>query len=119
MTYIQYLVLVFAYESLILFSSAPFILLLSLSESLTNGPIGYIRAAIKVGVLFWVFGGFWIAHNAARRHVFQGEGFVEAIGSAFAEGRIAISFLPVIGRLFSVRSRKSSPFDRPDDPTSL
>ena len=114
MTLIEYLVNLFVYELLILGCSAPvLVLLLRLCGYLTTGRAG----TLSVG-LVWLFGGSWIAHNASRRHVFQREGFFGAIGSAFVEGRLLISFVPVVGKLFPVRSLNSSQLDEPDDPRS-
>jgi len=118
MACLEYLVTAFAYEFLLLVCLAPVIVPLSLlPESLIKGPI--IQAAIGIFLLVWFGVGSWIAHNAALRFAFQREGFVQAIGSAFAEVRLMIAFLPVVGTLFPVRSRKISPFDRPDDPRPL
>jgi hypothetical protein len=109
MTFIEYLVNLTVYELLILGCSAPVVVLL----------LHFMRgiAGAMVSVV-WFVGGLWIAHNAARRRVFGSEGFLEAIGSAVAEGRLIVSFLPVIGKLFPVRSRKRSSFEHPDDPAS-
>jgi len=108
MIFVEYLVNLTVYELLILGCSAPVIVLL----------LRYVRGIAPIVGVVWFFGGLWVAHNAARRHVFGSEGFFEAIGSAFAEGRLTISFLPVVGKLFPIGSRKRSPFDRPDDPRS-
>jgi hypothetical protein len=117
MTFVEYLINLTVYELLILGCSAPVIaLLFRLSESLAKGSAGYVRGIAEISGFVWFFGGLWIAHNASRRHVFGGEGFFEAIRSAFAEGRLIVSFLPVVGRLFPVRSRKGFPFGQPDDP---
>jgi hypothetical protein len=111
MIFFEYLFNVFAYESLILGCSAPVLVILSL--------LHLPKGSVVVAGLVWLFGGLWIARNAARRRVFGGEGFFEAIRSAFAEGRLIMSFFPVVGKLFRVRSRERSPFERPDDPRPL
>jgi len=108
MTFVEYLVNLIVYELLILGCSAPVIVLI----------FRYVRGIAPIAGVVWLLGGLWVAHNAARKHVFGGEGFFEAVGSALAEGRLIISFLPVVGKLFPVRSRRRSPFERPDDPRS-
>jgi hypothetical protein len=106
MTFVEYLVNLAAYELLILGCSAPVIALL----------FYYVRGFAPIVGLVWFLGGLWVARNAACRRVFGSEGFLEASGSAVAVGRLIMSFLPVVGKLFPVRSRKRSPFDQPDDP---
>src|SRR5258707_15831877 len=99
MTFVEYLVNLIVYELTILGCSAPVIVLVS-----------YVRGIAPIVGVVWFLGGLWVAHSAARKHVFGGEGFFEAVGRALSEGRLLISFLPVVGKLFPVRSRRRSPF---------
>ena len=99
MTFVEYLVNLAVYELLILGCSAPVIALL----------FYYVRGFAPIVGLVWFFGGLWLARNAARRRVFGNEGFLEAIASAVAEGRLIVSFLPVVSKLFPVRSSKRWP----------
>jgi len=116
--YFAYLVTASICEVLFLVCSIPvFALLGFFFRTWSNVPV--IRVTVGILSFIWLAGGLRIAHELARRQAFKNEGFGEAIGSAFSEVRLVISFLPVVGTLFPLRSREESPFDRPDDPRPL
>lgn len=118
MNYFAYLVMASLYEFLFLVCSLPVLALLGFFfRTWSNIPV--IRVTVGILSIIWLAGGLRIAHQVARRQVFKNEGFGQAIGSAFSEVRLVISFLPVVGTLFPLRSREESPFDRPDDPRPL
>ena len=113
MVLFEYLFNLALYDFVILGCSAPFVvLILTLSRLITKGNDGASHALTAILTLSWLFGGTWIARNAARRRVFEKEGFFAAIGSAFAEVRLVISFLPLVGKLFPLRSSQSSLLDQ-------
>jgi hypothetical protein len=53
--------------------------------------------ALYVAVAWWA----WLAAG----HKVKGERLFQAAGSALAEQRVALSFLPVVGRYFAARDR--------------
>ena len=82
-------------------------------------PEGPLRFALNtVGVVYalaWLFGGPWVAHSASRRRVFEDDGFFEALRSAFAEARLCMAFVPLVGSVFRPPRLKQSRFEKPDD----
>ena len=118
MAYIQFIVWWFFSEFLFLVCSIP-VLALLVFVSAPWSRVLVVHVTRIILALIWLVGGSWIVHDITRRLVFKNERFGEAVGSAFSEVRLVISFLPVVGTLFPLRSREESPFDRPDDPRPL
>ena len=117
MTMLAYLVHLMVYEFLLFLCAVPLVaVVLVLPETLSEGPL---RSVLHfIGVVFaltCVFGGSWLAHTASSKRVFEDGGFSEALQSAFAEARLYMSFLPLVGALFSDRRLKESRFERHDD----
>ena len=51
----------------------------------------------------------WLAHDAARRRVLEGDDFFEALFSSLNYGKFILSLLPVIGGWFRPKTHKSPP----------
>lgn len=118
MNYFAFLATASICEFLFLVCSVPvFALLGFFFRAWSNVPV--IRLTVRILYFFGLVGGLWIAHRVKHRLAFKNEGFGEAIGNVFSEVRLMISFLPVVGTLFPLRSREESPFDRPEDPRPL
>ncbi len=115
---LEYFVHWIIYEILLLFCVAPvFLLPLELHGRLFEGqPVGLVmKGFMGFLVLACFLGTPWLAHNAARRRVLEGEGPFEALANAFAEARLLMSFASVVGIVFRRRRPKRSPFENPDD----
>lgn len=112
MTTIEYLVHLLVYEMLIVapmaFLAVPFL----------GGTAGTSLAVIAVALILVYFAcASWLARRAAYHRVFEGAGFIEALGDAVSDGRFYVSFLPVIGRIVGTKSRRSR-FEEPPGPPS-
>jgi hypothetical protein len=116
---LEYFVHLMVYEFLLLASGAPLALVLVLPETVSEGPLRSVLSIVALVCGFaWLvcfFGGSWVAHNAARRRVFENEGFVEALQSAFSEARLYLSFVPLVGKVFRSQRLKESRFESTDD----
>lgn len=117
MVVIEYLVHLLAYSTLMLLCIGFAVSVLSMLTRLTgDGPIGFVVESVGLLLLCAAaVAGSWIAHDASRRRVFEGEGFGEAVSSALAEARLYASFLPGVGKLLKRRASKRNRFDPPDD----
>ncbi len=116
---LEYFLHLIVYEFLLLASAAPLALVLVLPDTVSEGPLRFLLSIVALvsGLAFLVcfFGGSWLAHTAVRRRVFENEGFVEALQSAFSEARLYMSFVPLVGKLFRSRRLKESRFEKTDD----
>jgi hypothetical protein len=120
MTTLEYFVHLIVYESLLLVGSGvPLGLVLALVDTVSEGPVHFLLDIVAlVSVLAFLacfFGGSWVAHNAARKRVFENEGFFEALQSAFSEARLYMSFVPVVGKVFRRQRPVESRFENPPD----
>src|SRR6266852_10005333 len=96
---LEYFLNLIVYEFVLLICGGfPLAVLLQLPDRVPEGPLRF--ALNTVGVVYalvWLFGGSWVAHTASRRRVFEDDPFLEALRSAFAEARLYMAFVPMVG----------------------
>jgi len=117
MTYLVHLLIY--HVILLVCCVVPALLLVDLlPQTVRTGPLGVVLVTLALG---YFLGASWVSHNASRRRVFEDEGFFDALIGAVNEGRLYLSFLPVVGRLFGSRPTRTpsrEPRDRRFDPPS-
>jgi hypothetical protein len=118
MNAVEYLVNVMAYSALVLVCvGIPLAAVLELIQWLGPSPFRYLLYPI-VAVLFGilVFGSGWFSRMAARRHLEEGAGFVDAMFDTLDEVRLYCALLPGLGRFLKWRETRDTRFDRPPEP---
>jgi hypothetical protein len=98
-----------AYAFIVLLCALPLVVGAQvLAPLLPAGPVEVAANLVGLLLLFiFIVGGSWLVNTASRKRVIEGEGFFEALGSAWGEGRLYLSFLPVAGSLFRGKSAAS------------
>ena len=114
---LEYFLNLVIYEFVLLICGAPpLAIFLQLPDRVPEGALRFALNTVGVVyVLAWLFGGSWVAHTASRRRVFEDDGFFEALRSAFAEARLYMAFVPLVGSVFRPAQLRQSPFEKPDD----
>ena len=119
MTYITHL---FTYGLLLLaVVGIPLILAQGLLDWLGPSPWRFAVYPVVAVLYLGLFVVGWMSHNAARRRALEGEGFWEAVSSAYDEGLLYLSGVPLLGSfLYSSMFRRGKTSadhdDRFDDP---
>ena len=85
----------------LMLAPVPLALLLVPKESRESKLFGLVAL---VTWLAWYLGGRWLAAKAARHHVIERREFHQAFRDALSDARLALSFLPVVGRFFLSRN---------------
>ncbi len=114
---LEYIVTLFVYYMGLLLLFSPAIMLLSyLRELPSESPLQ--GAAIVYGILvvvIYLFGLPYLAHQIAKRKVFENKQFSRCVGETIADIQLKLAFVPILGALFRPKKKERGFTNKNDD----
>ena len=106
---LQYIVYVIFYEIAFIIVCSPVIILMSFVTNIDIQRGSYLAYLIGVPFLFigviYLFFLPYLAHQVAKRKVFENSDFHDALLDSLSEVRIKLSLFPFIGRFFEYKKK--------------
>ena len=116
---IEYIVTVSIYYLGLVFAFSP---ALALLNYMNEAPAGSLVHQLSIGLMFpvmavYLLGIPYLAHQLAKRKVFEGMTFRESSSDTLAHIRLCLAFVPVVGGCFRPKAEQSG-FEYKNDDTS-